>query len=48
LGWQDEAWKEQAQQNGGPLLSIDGIQPDKGNDLIDANRSQHRVLAQAG
>ncbi len=31
---QDEAWKEQARQNGGPLLSIDGIQPDKGNETM--------------
>jgi hypothetical protein len=31
---QDEAWKEQARQNGGLLLSIDGIQPDKGNETM--------------
>ncbi len=30
----DEAWKEQARANKGILLSIDGIQPDKGNETI--------------
>jgi hypothetical protein len=31
---QDEEWKKQARQNGGVLLSIDGIQPDNGNETI--------------
>lgn len=30
----DEAWKEQVRQNTGIVLSIDGIQPDKGNETI--------------
>src|SRR6266571_4567631 len=30
----DEAWKEQVRENKGILLSIDGIQPDKGNETI--------------
>jgi hypothetical protein len=30
----DEAWKEQVKKNEGLLLSIDGIQPDKGNETI--------------
>jgi len=30
----DEAWKEQVHQNKGIVLSIDGIQPDKGNETI--------------
>jgi hypothetical protein len=30
----DEAWKEQVRKNKGILLSIDGIQPDKGNETI--------------
>src|SRR5258708_1349631 len=30
----DEAWKEQVRENSGILLSIDGIQPDKGNETI--------------
>jgi hypothetical protein len=30
----DEAWKEQVHENKGILLSIDGIQPDKGNETI--------------
>ena len=30
----DEAWKEQVRKNTGLLLSIDGIQPDKGNETI--------------
>ncbi len=30
----DQDWKAQAQANGGLLLSIDGIQPDKGNETI--------------
>ena len=30
----DEAWKEQVQKNKGIVLSIDGIQPDKGNETI--------------
>lgn len=30
----DQGWKAQAQANGGLLLSIDGIQPDKGNETI--------------
>src|SRR3989440_7715570 len=30
----DEAWKEQVQTNKGIVLSIDGIQPDKGNETI--------------
>lgn len=28
------AWREQAEANGGLLLSLDGIQPDKGNETI--------------
>jgi len=31
---QDEAWKEQVRKNEGIVLSIDGIQPDKGNETI--------------
>src|SRR6266567_2241655 len=30
----DQAWKEQVRQNKGIVLSIDGIQPDKGNETI--------------
>lgn len=30
----DEAWKEQVRVNKGIILSIDGIQPDKGNETI--------------
>ena len=30
----DEAWKAQVQKNKGIVLSIDGIQPDKGNETI--------------
>src|SRR5437588_4654115 len=30
----DEGWKEQVRQNKGIVLSIDGIQPDKGNETI--------------
>ncbi len=30
----DKAWKEQVRANKGILLSIDGIQPDKGNETI--------------
>ncbi len=30
----DEAWKEQVRKNEGIVLSIDGIQPDKGNETI--------------
>lgn len=30
----DESWKEQVRKNKGILLSIDGIQPDKGNQTI--------------
>src|SRR5260370_20829951 len=30
----DEAWKEQGRKNKGIVLSIDGIQPDKGNETI--------------
>lgn len=30
----DEAWKEQVRKNKGLVLSIDGIQPDKGNETI--------------
>jgi hypothetical protein len=32
--YQDEAWKEQVRTNGGLLLSLDGIQPDKDNETI--------------
>ncbi len=31
---QDEAWKEQVRKNKGIVLSIDGIQPDHGNETI--------------
>jgi hypothetical protein len=31
---QDEPWKEQARENHGLILSIDGIQPDNGNETI--------------
>jgi hypothetical protein len=31
---QDEEWKEQVRKNQGLLLSIDGIQPDRGNETI--------------
>src|SRR5947209_18076074 len=31
---QDEVWKEQVRTNKGILVSIDGIQPDKGNETI--------------
>src|SRR5205807_4312811 len=30
----DEGWKEQVRKNKGIVLSIDGIQPDKGNETI--------------
>lgn len=30
----DSAWRKQAEENGGILLSIDGIQPDAGNETI--------------
>jgi hypothetical protein len=29
-----EVWVEQVQANGGLILSIDGIQPDKGNETV--------------
>src|SRR5438876_2926294 len=32
--YHDEAWKEQVRKNTGIVLSIDGIQPDKGNETI--------------
>lgn len=31
---QDDEWKDQVRKNGGLLLSLDGIQPDKGNETI--------------
>lgn len=31
---QDESWREQVEANGGLLLSVDGIQPDRGNETI--------------
>src|SRR5258708_38016045 len=31
---QDAAWKEEVRENKGLLLSIDGIQPDRGNETI--------------
>src|SRR5437588_613644 len=31
---QDESWKEQVRENHGLILSIDGIQPDNGNETI--------------
>lgn len=31
---QDMSWKEQVARNGGIIISIDGIQPDKGNETI--------------
>lgn len=34
----DEAWKEQVRKNKGIVLSIDGIQPDKGNETISLLR----------
>jgi hypothetical protein len=33
-GAQDESWKEQVRENHGLILSIDGIQPDNGNETI--------------
>ncbi len=34
----DDAWKEQVKKNEGLVLSIDGIQPDKGNETISLVR----------
>jgi hypothetical protein len=31
---QDEAWKEEVRENQGLILSLDGIQPDRGNETI--------------
>ncbi len=31
---EDEDWQEQVKQNGGIIVSMDGIQPDKGNETI--------------
>jgi hypothetical protein len=43
----DQAWREQMQQNGGIIVSIDGIQPDKANETIYLVRDAltGRVLA---
>ena len=43
----DQAWREQAKQNGGIIVSVDGIQPDKGNETIYLVRDAltGRVLA---
>jgi hypothetical protein len=30
----DDAWREQVRENGGMLLSLEGLQPDKGNESI--------------
>jgi len=43
----DEEWMEQVQQNGGIIVSIDGIQPDRGNETVYLVRDAltGRVLA---
>jgi len=43
----DSAWQEQVRANGGIILSIDGIQPDKGNETVYLVRDllSGRVLA---
>lgn len=43
----DPAWREQVQKNGGIIVSVDGIQPDKGNETIYLVRDAltGRVLA---
>jgi hypothetical protein len=43
----DSAWQEQVRANGGIILSIDGIQPDKGNETVYLVRDllTGRVLA---
>jgi hypothetical protein len=43
----DQAWREEAQKNGGIIVSVDGIQPDKGNETIYLVRDAltGRVLA---
>ena len=43
----DSAWQEQVQSNGGLILSLDGIQPDKGNETVYLVRDvlSGRVLA---
>lgn len=43
----DQAWREQVQKNGGIIVSVDGIQPDKGNETIYLVRDAltGRVLA---
>ena len=44
---EDEEWMEQVQQNGGIIVSIDGIQPDRGNETVYVVRDAltGRVLA---
>jgi hypothetical protein len=44
---EDRQWLEQAKKNGGIILSIDGIQPDKGNETVYIVRDAltGRVLA---
>ena len=46
---EDEVWKEQVKQNGGIIVSMDGIQPDKGNETIYLVRDalSGRVLSAA-
>lgn len=46
---EDENWQEQAKQNGGIIVSMDGIQPDKGNETIYLVRDalSGRVLSAA-
>jgi len=43
----DNAWREQVHSNGGLIISIDGIQPDKGNETVYLVRDvlSGRVLA---
>jgi hypothetical protein len=46
---EDEGWLKQVKQNGGIIVSMDGIQPDKGNETIYLVRDARtlRVLAAA-
>lgn len=34
----DRAWLEEMRERGGMLLSIDGLQPDKGNEVVSLVR----------
>jgi hypothetical protein len=35
----DPSWRKQVEENGGLIISIDGIQPDIGNETIYAGRA---------